>query len=199
MKLPMLLQFVAALQLVIAVLNLFLVSLLKWREDLARMPLLLREVFQVHAWFISITLAIFAAMTWRFASEMAGGANPVCKWLTAGIGIFWGIRTVLQIGYYSSSHWRGQLGRTLAHIGLLVLYGGFAAVYLWTAFATANGMPSFNVSVTQGRSAPVLGRSKPGHSTDVGIILCAQSSDIAAPEDGRTPPRPFPGVTGALR
>ena len=152
MKLQMLLQFAAMLQLAIAVLNLFLVPLLKWREDLERMPLLLREVFQVHAWFISITLTIFAAMTWRFAFEMAGGADRVCQWLTAGIGIFWAIRAVLQATYYSSSHWRGQLGRTLAHIGLLIVYGVFATVYLWTALGPEMRKPISNASVTEGRA-----------------------------------------------
>ena len=141
MTLSVLLQLAAALQFAIAVLNLFLVPLLKWRDELARMPLLLREVFQVHAWFISITLLIFAALTWRFASEMAGGTSPVCQWLAAGIGLFWAIRTVLQITYYSSSHWRGQPGRLLAHVALLMVYGGFAAVYLWTAFGPATGKP----------------------------------------------------------
>ena len=60
LKLSLLLQIVGALQLAIAVLNLFLVRLLHWQKDLSRMPLLLREVFQVHAWFISVTLTIFA-------------------------------------------------------------------------------------------------------------------------------------------
>jgi len=126
-----LLQSAAALQLGIAVMNLFLVRLLSWQEEVARMPLLVQEVFQVHAWFISITLGIFAAMTWRFAGEMAAGTNLVCRWLAGGIGLFWGIRAVLQATYYSSSHWRGQRGRTVAHAGLLIVYGGFAAVYLW--------------------------------------------------------------------
>jgi hypothetical protein len=131
----LLLEFAAVLQMGIAIMNLFLVRLLHWQEELARMPLLLREVFQVHAWFISVTLTIFAVMTWRFAAQMAGHADPVCAWLAAGIGGFWAIRTVLQITYYSSSHWRGQPGRTLAHIALLFIYGGFASLYLWTAFA----------------------------------------------------------------
>lgn len=130
-----LLEFAAALQMGIALMNLFLVRLLHWREELARMPLLLREVFQVHAWFISVTLTIFAIMTWRFASQMAGRADPVCAWLAAGIGGFWAIRTVLQITYYSSSHWRGQPVRLLAHVALLIIYGSFASLYLWTAFA----------------------------------------------------------------
>src|SRR6266496_561496 len=135
--LPLLLQIVATLQLGVAVLNLFLIRLLHWREDLSRMPLLLREVFQVHVWFISITLAIFGVLTCRFAAEIATGQNVVAQWLAAGIGLFWGIRTVLQLTFYSSAHWRGQSGRTLAHVALLLVYGGFAALYLWAAFAGA--------------------------------------------------------------
>src|ERR1051325_8729655 len=129
-----LLRTVALLQLAVALLNLFLVPLLKWREALLRAPLLLREVFQVHAWFISITLTLFAAITFRFAGEFALRGNPVANWLAAGIGMFWLIRAVLQIAYYSASHWRGQIGRTIIHIALLFTYGGMAAVYLCAAF-----------------------------------------------------------------
>jgi hypothetical protein len=130
------LQAAAVLQLGVALLNLFLVPLLKWKEDLARAPLLLREVFQVHAWFISVTLAIFGLLTWRFAGELATHANAIGAWLAAAVGIFWAIRTVLQITYYSSSHWRGQFGRTVIHNVLLFVYGGMAAIYLWAAFGT---------------------------------------------------------------
>jgi hypothetical protein len=127
------LKIAAALQLAVALLNLFLVPLLKWKEELARAPLLLREVFQVHVWFISITLAIFALLTWRFAADLAAHTNAIAGWLAAGIGIFWAIRTILQVTYYSSSHWRGQFGRTVIHIALLFMYGGMAAIYLLAA------------------------------------------------------------------
>jgi len=128
--LALVLRFAALLQLGIALLNLCLVRLLHWRSDLDRMPLLLREVFQVHAWFISITLVIFGSITWRFADELALKANSVGQWLAVGIGSFWAIRAVLQVTYYSSFHWRGRFDRTAAHVLLLVIYSGFAAVYL---------------------------------------------------------------------
>ncbi len=134
MTLRTLLLLVAGLQLAIAILNLFLVPLLKWQADLARAPLLLREVFQVHAWFISVTLTIFALLTLRFSHEMAAGSNIVAIWLAGAIGTFWAIRTILQIVYYSSTHWRGQAVRTAIHIGLLFLYGGFAAAYISAAW-----------------------------------------------------------------
>ncbi|MBI2949140.1 MAG: hypothetical protein HYY23_15985 [Verrucomicrobia bacterium] len=126
------LNLVATMQLGIAVLNLALVRVLGCKADLGRLPLLMREVFQVHMWFISVTLTLFAVMTWRFAGEMS--TNAACRWLAAGIGFFWALRTVLQVVYYSSSHWRGQKGRTAIHIALLAIYGGFALVYATAAF-----------------------------------------------------------------
>jgi hypothetical protein len=134
MKLETVLQIAAIAQLGIAILNLFLVRLLDWRGEVAKMPLLLREVFHVHMWFISITLLIFGAITLRFAPEMASGALELGRWLAGGVGLFWGVRALLQMTYYSSSHWRGQPGRTVAHVMLLLVYGGFAAAYLRAAF-----------------------------------------------------------------
>ena len=134
MTLSSLLRIAAAAQLSIALLNLFLVRLLDWKADLDRMPLLLREVFHVHCWFISITLAIFGLTTLRHADAMAESSNEVCRWLTAGIGIFWAIRTVLQVTYYSGSHWRGRPVRTAMHVALLATYGGLALVYSLSAF-----------------------------------------------------------------
>jgi len=128
------LQLAALGQLSIAVLNLFLSRILNWKPDVDRMPQLIREVFQVHAWFISITLAIFGIVTWRFAAELAQATNPIGTWLAAGIGLFWAVRFVLQLTYYNSSHWRGRVDRTIIHITLLVVYGGFAAAYLLAAF-----------------------------------------------------------------
>jgi hypothetical protein len=134
MKLETILQIVAIAQLAIGVLNLFLVRLLDWRSEVARMPLLLRKVFHVHMWFISITLLVFGIITWRFAPEIANGTLEICRWFAVGIGLFWAARTWLQMTYYSSSHWRGNPGRTTAHV-LLLVYGTFAATYLGAAFA----------------------------------------------------------------
>lgn len=135
MKLEVALQSVAIVQLAIAILNLFLVRLLDWKSEVERMPLLLREVFQVHAWFITVTLVIFGVMTLKFSREFSNGSNEMARWLAAGIGSFWAIRTILQVTYYSSSHWRGRLDRTAIHIALLFVYGGVAAVYGWAAIS----------------------------------------------------------------
>ncbi len=68
-------------------------------------------------------------MTWRFGPEMAKGNNLACTWFAGAISFFWLLRTFLQVAYYSSSHWRGHMGRTFIHIACLIIYGVMGAIY----------------------------------------------------------------------
>ena len=131
--LTLLLQVAAIVQLIVASLNLGLTRLLGWKHELERMPPLMSQVFHVHSWFISLTLVIFAVLTWRFASEMAAGDSDVATWLAGAIGTFWGVRTLFQVFYYSPSHWRSRRGPTVVHVVLLLVYGSMSAVYLLAA------------------------------------------------------------------
>jgi hypothetical protein len=128
------LRIAAAAQLAIAVINLSLVRLMNWHSDLARMPLLISEVFRVHVIFITITVGIFAVLTWRFATEMALRTAPLAIWLAAAIGVFWVIRSVLQWTHYSRNHWKGDRTRTALHWLLFLGYGALGILYLSAAF-----------------------------------------------------------------
>jgi len=132
--LEFLLRTAALVQLAVAILNLWLVQIMKWKPDLERMPLLIREVFYIHCLFISITLAIFAILTWHFAGDIALAANPLSVWLAVAIGLFWLIRSLLQWSHYSPSHWRGDGLRTAIHFLLFFGYGALATVYFAAAF-----------------------------------------------------------------
>lgn len=116
-------------QLGICVLNFFLIRLLHWENDLARMDALLREVFYVHKFFISLVLAIFGAFTLRFAQELAAAPDPHLQWVAASIGIFWALRATMQWTHYSRDHWRGNLQRTVIHWTLFLGYFAFAITY----------------------------------------------------------------------
>ena len=119
----------AVVQWLVALLNLLLVRLLGWSEHLGLLPLLVRQVFHVHCWFISITLAIFGTLTWRFAGEMSSGSPRIATWLAGAMGLFWGVRTAIQWVYYSPVHWRGNAKRTAIHLALTGVYGGVTLVY----------------------------------------------------------------------
>ena len=131
--LEILLRAGAIAQLGVALLNLALIRIMNWEPDLARAPLLIREVFHIHVHFISITLAIFGVLTWRFASDIATATTPLAVWLAISIGIFWGIRSLMQWLHYSSVHWRGIPTRTAIHWALSLGYAALAAVYFIAA------------------------------------------------------------------
>lgn len=133
-NLDLLLRFVALLQLALAVLNLFIARILGWKPEIKAMSPLVRDLFIIHGWFISITLAIFGVLTWRFASEMAHAPSALSRWLCTAMALFWGIRCALQWLHYSPAHWRGQSGRTVIHWLLFTGYFAWATVYGLAAF-----------------------------------------------------------------
>lgn len=128
------LRAAALVQIGVAILNLSLIRIMKWKPDVEKMPLLIREVFRIHCFFISITLAIFGILTWRFTPEIASAANPLSIWLATAIGGFWLIRSAMQWLYYSPTHWRGDSARTAIHFLLFFGYGALATVYFIAAF-----------------------------------------------------------------
>jgi len=128
------LRIIAVAQIVLAVLSLNLPRVLRWQPDIDRMSLLVREVFEIHSWFIALTLVIWGVLTWRFAPGFAVAPHEMARWLCAAIGIFWGIRCILQWTHYSSSHWRGNASRTWIHWTLFLGYAAWAAVYFIAAF-----------------------------------------------------------------
>src|SRR5438309_11232455 len=128
------LRAAAVAQFAVAILNLFLIRIMKWKPDLDRAPLLIREVFHIHVIFISITLSIFVVLTWRFAHEIASATNSLASWLAGAIGFFWLVRSAMQWTHYSASHWRGDALRTVIQWALFLGYGAMATVYLAAAF-----------------------------------------------------------------
>jgi len=111
----------ALIQIAIGVLNFFLPRMLGWRPALDRLPLLVREVFWVHLFFLAVTLFIFGGLTlWQ---GTALGPLAFC------IGLFWAFRVAIQLVYYDPSHRQGKRFETIVHWTLLVVYSGMATVY----------------------------------------------------------------------
>jgi hypothetical protein len=128
------LRAAALVQFSVAILNLFLIRIMNWKPDLDRAPLLIREVFRIHIFFISITLTIFAVLTWQFANEIATATNPIAIWLASAIAVFWLVRSIMQWSHYSANHWRGYALRTAIHWMLFLGYGAIAGTYFVAAF-----------------------------------------------------------------
>jgi len=119
-------------QLAIALANFVLPRKLNYRENLARLAPMVRQIFIVHSGYIVGIVALFAAITFGFAPELAGGRG-LGRFLAASIAVFWACRVPLQVFYYDSELRRrnraGDVAITVALLFLVLTYGAAALVH----------------------------------------------------------------------
>jgi hypothetical protein len=130
------LRVVGVLMAGLVVLNVFVPRRFGWREELARLSLLNRQIFQVHALFLILTLALFSALLVTSADALLE-RTQLARAVLVGLTAFWGLRLAVQWFYYSPALWRGQRFNTLMHVlfsGLwLYVTGVFAAALYFDA------------------------------------------------------------------
>jgi hypothetical protein len=86
-------------QLAIAIANLWVPRVLRYRENLTKLSPMVRQVFIVHSLYIVLVLLGFSALSLFFAPQLASGA-PLGRALSAFLAVFWLLRVGLQLGYY---------------------------------------------------------------------------------------------------
>jgi hypothetical protein len=92
--------FAGVLQLLVASANFFAPRKLQYRENLARVSPIVREVFVVQCLYIVLVLVAFAMLCFVFAKELAG-ASLLGRCISGFLAFFWGLRALLQVFLYN--------------------------------------------------------------------------------------------------
>jgi len=124
------LRIAGALLLLLAAAHPFFPKQLGWKEDLAKLSLLNRQIFLVHVGFIVLMLVLFGALALFFAHDLVVPSRLATAVL-AGLTLFWGLRFLTQQFIYDRSLWRGNRRNTVLHIVASLLWAYFAAVFGW--------------------------------------------------------------------
>jgi hypothetical protein len=88
------------LQLAVASANFFAPKKLNYRENLARLSPIVREIFLIQCIYIVLILVAFALLCFAFADELAGG-SLLGRCLSGFLAFFWGLRIVMQLFHYN--------------------------------------------------------------------------------------------------
>jgi hypothetical protein len=115
----------------LVVVNLFVPSRFHWREEMSRLSLVNRQIFQVHTIFLVLTLGLFSALLLTCAGALLEPTR-LSRAVLIGLTTFWALRMVVQWWFYSPSLWRGHTFNTCVHYGFSVLW-----IYLTGVFAAA--------------------------------------------------------------
>jgi hypothetical protein len=125
------LHIVGVLMAVLVVVNLTVPRVLHWREDIVRLSLVNRQIFQVHAAFIILVLALFSALL-LICGDTLLEPSRLSRAVLVGLTIFWTLRMLVQWCFYSPAVWRGDRFKTAMHYVF-----SLAWVYITTTFAAS--------------------------------------------------------------
>jgi hypothetical protein len=131
-RVELLIWVAGLLQLAIAAANLLLPRILRYRENLARMSPMVREIFLVHSGYIVLVLIAFGTMSLLFAPDLAGGSR-LGRFLSAFLALFWLLRIPVQLGYDPAVRRKYRLFDVAFLVALLYLGGTYllAALEVW--------------------------------------------------------------------
>jgi hypothetical protein len=107
-----------------------------WTEEMARLSLLNRQIFQAHSIFLVLVLAMFSALLLTSASSLLEPTR-LSRAVLFGLTIFWGLRMLMQWFFYSPQVWRGHRFNTVMHCVFSVTWIYVTAVFgasLWRTF-----------------------------------------------------------------
>lgn len=115
----------------LVVVNLFVPGRFHWRDEMARLSLLNRQIFQAHSVFLVLTLALFSALLLTCGDALLEPTR-LSRAVLIGLTLFWGLRMLMQWCFYSPEIWRGHRFNTVMHYVFSVIW-----VYMTTVFAAA--------------------------------------------------------------
>jgi hypothetical protein len=115
----------------LVVVNLLVPRRFHWREEMSRLSLVNRQIFQAHSVFLVLTLALFSALLLTCGAALLEPTR-LSRAVLGGLTIFWGLRMLMEWCFYSPLIWRGHRFNTVMHYTFSVVW-----VYVTTVFAVA--------------------------------------------------------------
>lgn len=100
----------------------------KWASDLKSLSLINRQMMVIHTFFIGLTVILMGLLCLSATEELLH-TNLGHK-ISLGLGIFWGLRLIIQFIGYSPALWKGKTFETIIHIAFTCLWLYFTWVFL---------------------------------------------------------------------
>jgi hypothetical protein len=113
----------------LALVHLIFPRYFRWKEQLTGLSLINRQMMQVHTFFIALVVFLIGLLCSTSATDLVETA--LGRRIALGLGIFWGLRALVQWFVYSPDLWRGKRLETTIHILFSLLW-----VYCTVVFFT---------------------------------------------------------------
>jgi Na+/glutamate symporter len=115
-----LLQTLGIVLILLALVHVIFPRYFHWREELAGLSLINREIMQVHTFFIALMVLLMGLLLVSSAELLT--TTVLGRRVSGGMAFFWGVRLVCQFCWYSSENWKGKRFETVMHVLFTMLW-----------------------------------------------------------------------------
>lgn len=119
------LSIVGIIFILLAVIHIGFPAYFKWSVELKPLSLVNRQMMSIHTLFIAIMVLLMGLLCLLSPGELTH--TVLGKRICIGMGIFWGIRLIVQLVGYSPRLWIGKPFETTMHVI-------FTGVWLYTNY-----------------------------------------------------------------
>jgi hypothetical protein len=130
MSLSLQLKLAGASLILLALAHAFFPRRFDWKEELGRLSLLNRQIFQVHCFFIALVLFLFGLLALFFTHTLLD-RTALARVVLGGLVLFWLARLVVQLFIYDASLWKGDRFNTRVHALFAFLWVYYVTVFGW--------------------------------------------------------------------
>ncbi|NMH28311.1 hypothetical protein [Flavobacterium silvaticum] len=123
------LKVVGVLLMLLGTIHILFPHLFDWKNELDRLSLINRQMMLVHTFFIALAVFLLGLLCLMYPVELL--STKLGKAISMGIGIFFGIRLLIQFIGYSPRLWKGKVFETAAHVFFVVLWGYLTGIFVF--------------------------------------------------------------------
>lgn len=126
------LKIIGALLIILAIIHIIFPKYFNWKNELASLSLVNKQMMYVHTFFIAITVLLMGLLCFTSSRELI--ETDLGKKICFGFALFWLIRLIIQFFGYSSKLWKGKTFETVIHIIFSFLWAYLSCVFLYITF-----------------------------------------------------------------
>lgn len=121
------LKIIGVLLIILSLIHIVFPKYFNWKNELKPLRLINRQMMFVHTFFIALVVFLMGILCFTSSTELV--QSDLGKRISLGLGIFWGVRLVIQLFGYSSNLWRGKKFETIMHGLFLILWAYLTFVF----------------------------------------------------------------------
>jgi hypothetical protein len=115
-------------------------SALGWREDVAKLKPINRQIFYTYAGYI-LTINVLFGVIATFGAPWLIERTPLAACVTGFIAAYWGVRVLLQFAYYDRKSTPKGLKYTVGEAVFVTLFAALTVVFGYVTWFNIAGLP----------------------------------------------------------